>query len=85
MRCRSPRHRPPANPRCARIRSSALASSRFVVYYRRREFGHALDALARGPIDPRLFVTDRIPLDGIGDTFSTLSADLAQRKVLIRP
>lgn len=30
-------------------------------------------------------VTDRIPLDGIGDTFSALPADLAQCKVLVLP
>ena len=33
----------------------------------------------------RVFVTDRVPLDRIGDdTFSALRADLAQRKVLVR-
>jgi threonine dehydrogenase-like Zn-dependent dehydrogenase len=58
---------------------------RFVVYYRRREFAHALDALARGLIDPAPFITGRVALDGIGEAFASLPASPGQRKVLVRP
>jgi threonine dehydrogenase-like Zn-dependent dehydrogenase len=58
---------------------------RFVVYYRRREFAHSLDALARGLIDPAPFITDRVTLDGIGDAFAALPVNPGQRKVLVRP
>jgi len=58
---------------------------RFVVFYRRREFARALDALARGQIDPAPFVADRVSLDDIGDTFTTLSAQPGPGKVLVRP
>ncbi|WP_067662348.1 zinc-binding dehydrogenase [Nocardia miyunensis] len=58
---------------------------RFVAFYHRREFAHALDALARGQIDPAPFITDRVTLDGIGDAFAALSANSGQRKVLVRP
>jgi 2-desacetyl-2-hydroxyethyl bacteriochlorophyllide A dehydrogenase len=58
---------------------------RFVVYYRRREFAHALNALERGLIDPAPFITDRVTLDEIGDAFAALSTNPGQRKVLVRP
>jgi threonine dehydrogenase-like Zn-dependent dehydrogenase len=57
----------------------------FVVFYRRREFAHALDAPARGLIDPAPFITDRVPLGKIGDAFAALSTNSRHRKVLIRP
>jgi 2-desacetyl-2-hydroxyethyl bacteriochlorophyllide A dehydrogenase len=57
----------------------------FVVYYTRREFGHVVDALARGAIDPAPFVTQRVSLDGINDAFNRLTVDKEQRKVLVLP
>ncbi|WP_146097559.1 hypothetical protein [Nocardia nova] len=36
-------------------------------------------------IDPAPFITDRVTLDGIGETFAALSANSGHCKVLVRP
>ena len=56
----------------------------FVVFYRRSEFAHAIGALHRGLIDPAPFITERVPLERIGDAFGALT-NPTQCKVLVRP
>ncbi len=44
----------------------------FTVYYQQRHFAHTIAALHAGSIDPNLFITDRVDLDGFPAAFTAL-------------
>ena len=54
-------------------------------FFTAREFEAALDALDRGAAEPRLLVTDTIPLDATPEVFELLRRRTEQCKVLIAP
>ena len=54
-------------------------------FFTRGEYEAALDALAKGAIEPRLLVTDTISLEATPDVFETLKRRTGQCKVLISP
>ena len=54
-------------------------------FFTRGEYEAALDALAKGAIEPRLLVTDTISLEATPDVFETLMRRTGQCKVLISP
>jgi (R,R)-butanediol dehydrogenase/meso-butanediol dehydrogenase/diacetyl reductase len=54
-------------------------------FFTAREFEAALDALDRGAAEPRLLVTDTIPLDATPEVFEALRRRTEQCKVLIAP
>ena len=57
----------------------------FTVYYQQRHFAHTIAALHAGSIDPNLFITDRVDLDGFPAAFTALKTPSTQRKVLVHP
>jgi 2-desacetyl-2-hydroxyethyl bacteriochlorophyllide A dehydrogenase len=57
----------------------------FVFAYRPGEFADALRLLADGAVDPSLFVTDSVGLDGVDDAFARLRIPDDQVKVIVRP
>jgi threonine dehydrogenase-like Zn-dependent dehydrogenase len=57
----------------------------FIVYYQRRHFAHTVATLQAGRIDPALFITDRVDLDGFPAAFGALKTPSTQRKVLVHP
>ena len=54
-------------------------------FFTRQEYEAALDALARGAIEPRLLVTDTISLEDTPEVFESLKRRTSQCKVLIAP
>jgi (R,R)-butanediol dehydrogenase/meso-butanediol dehydrogenase/diacetyl reductase len=54
-------------------------------FFKRQEYESALDALDSGSAEPRLLVTDTIPLTAVPDTFEALKKRTHQCKVLIDP
>jgi len=60
-------------------------SVRFTVFYNRADFGHVIDMLRTGRIDPRPMITDLVDLDGLPDAFDALRSPSTQCKVIIRP
>jgi (R,R)-butanediol dehydrogenase / meso-butanediol dehydrogenase / diacetyl reductase len=54
-------------------------------FFTRQDYEEALDALAAGAAEPRLLVTDTIPLEATPDTFEGLRNRTHQCKVLIAP
>ena len=54
-------------------------------FFTRQEYEAALDALAQGAIEPRLLVTDTIPLGNTPEVFENLKRRTSQCKVLIAP
>lgn len=54
-------------------------------FFTRQEYEAALDALDRGAVEPRLLVTDTIPLAATPDVFESLRKRTHQCKVLINP
>ena len=54
-------------------------------FFTRGEYEAALDALAKGAIEPRLLVTDTISLEATPDVFETLKRRTGQCQVLISP
>ncbi|HXY93111.1 MAG TPA: alcohol dehydrogenase catalytic domain-containing protein [Acidimicrobiia bacterium] len=58
---------------------------RFAVYYRGKEFAAAAGLLESGDIDPAAFVSGRVGLDGVSDTFEQLLSTTTERKILVRP
>jgi (R,R)-butanediol dehydrogenase / meso-butanediol dehydrogenase / diacetyl reductase len=57
----------------------------FTVYYQRRHFAHTIAVLGDGRINPDLFITDRVDLDGFPAAFAALKSPSTQRKVLVQP
>jgi (R,R)-butanediol dehydrogenase/meso-butanediol dehydrogenase/diacetyl reductase len=54
-------------------------------FFKRQEYEAALDALDAGSAEPRLLVTDTVPLDAVPQTFEGLRRRTHQCKVLIAP
>jgi (R,R)-butanediol dehydrogenase/meso-butanediol dehydrogenase/diacetyl reductase len=54
-------------------------------FFTRPEYEAALDVMAEGALEPRLLVTDTIPLDATPAVFETLKRRSGQCKVLIAP
>ena len=54
-------------------------------FFKRQEYEAALDALDAGSAEPRLLVTDTVPLDDVPATFEGLRRRTHQCKVLIAP
>lgn len=54
-------------------------------FFKRQEYEAALDALDRGAAEPRLLITDTIPLDATPAVFEALKTRTDQCKVLIAP
>ncbi|MGE5721111.1 MAG: alcohol dehydrogenase catalytic domain-containing protein [Sphingomonadales bacterium] len=54
-------------------------------FFKRQEYEMALDALDAGRAEPRLLVTDTVPLDAVPTTFEALKKRTHQCKVLIAP
>jgi len=50
-----------------------------------QEYQASLDALAQGAIEPRLLVTDTVPLDAVPEVYESLKKRTNQCKVLIAP
>jgi threonine dehydrogenase-like Zn-dependent dehydrogenase len=57
----------------------------FVVYYTRREFFAASDALAHDAVDAAAFVTKQVDLQGANGAFTELIEAKDQRKILVVP
>lgn len=60
-------------------------SVRFTVFYNRADFGHTIDMLRAGRIDPRPMITDLVDLGGLPDAFEALRTPSTQCKVIVRP
>ncbi|WP_439813819.1 zinc-binding dehydrogenase [Zavarzinia sp. CC-PAN008] len=58
---------------------------RFALAYSVREFETAVDAIARGRIDPQVMVTDVVGFDGFPAAFEALRQRSTQCKVLFQP
>ncbi|HTU13133.1 MAG TPA: alcohol dehydrogenase catalytic domain-containing protein [Allosphingosinicella sp.] len=54
-------------------------------FFKRQEYEAALDALDAGAVEPRLLVTDTVPLDDVPIVFEGLKQRTHQCKVLIAP
>lgn len=54
-------------------------------FFKRQEYEAALDALDRGHAEPRLLVTETVPLAKVPETFESLRKRTHQCKVLISP
>lgn len=54
-------------------------------FFTRQDYEDALDALSSGAAEPRLMVTDTIPLDAVPQVFEGLKQRTRQCKVLIQP
>jgi (R,R)-butanediol dehydrogenase/meso-butanediol dehydrogenase/diacetyl reductase len=54
-------------------------------FFKRQEYEASLDALDVGSAEPRLLITDTIPLDAVPETFEALRRRTHQCKVLIAP
>lgn len=60
-------------------------SVRFTVFYNRADFGHTIDMLRAGRIDPRPMITDLVDLNGLPGAFEALRSPSTQCKVIVRP
>ncbi len=54
-------------------------------FFTRQDYLASLDALAAGALEPRLLVTDTIPLEAVPELFESLKSRTSQCKVLIAP
>jgi len=60
-------------------------SVRFTVFYNRSDFGHTIDMLRTGRIDPRPMITHEIGLGELPEAFEALRTPTTQCKVIVRP
>jgi (R,R)-butanediol dehydrogenase/meso-butanediol dehydrogenase/diacetyl reductase len=60
-------------------------SVRFTIYYNRDDYGHTIDMLRAGRIDPRPMITDVISMGELPDAFEALRTPSTQCKVIVRP
>lgn len=58
---------------------------RFTIFYNRADFGHTIDMLRSGRIDPRPMITDLVDLQGLPAAFEALRSPSTQCKVILRP